>query len=64
MDALLVLLIYIVGVYTAYFQLQNWAACKVTEDDEYQILFSISLLSWLVYPVHWGLWLYRKYMEG
>lgn len=63
MNTLIVLLIYIVGVYAAYFQLQKWATCKVTEDDEYQVLFMVSLLSWFVYPLYWGLWLYRNLME-
>lgn len=51
------------GVYTAYFQMQKWAGYKVTGDDEHQMLFVVSLVSWFVYPIHWIVWLYRKCME-
>ncbi len=63
MNTLLILAIYIMGVYTAYFQMQKWAGYKVTDDDEHQVLFVVSLVSWFVYPIHWIVWLYRKCME-
>ena len=52
MGTLLALIIYIAGVYIAYFQIQKWAEHKITEDEEYQTLFMFSLFSWLVYPIY------------
>ena len=53
MTTFIVMAIYILGVYIAFFQLQKWADHEVKEHDEYQVLFMLSLLSWLIYPLYW-----------
>lgn len=63
MNTFLTLAVYIVGVYVAYFKIQKWADHKVTKEDEYQTLFILSLLSWLVYPLYGIAYLIRKYKE-
>lgn len=63
MAAIIVLTIYIVGVYVAYFQVQKWADHEVQDKDEYQMLFMLSLLSWLVYPLYVVVWIIRKEQE-
>ena len=60
----IVLAIYILGVWMTYNQLQRWSGLKVEEDDEYQTLFSLSMLSWIVFPVYGCIWLYKKIKEG
>lgn len=63
MDTLIILAVYILGVYTAYFQLQKWADHKVTDTDEYQTLFMLSLISWLIFPIYGIVCLIRKVKE-
>lgn len=63
MITFIVLAIYILGVYTAYFQVQKWADHEVKEHDEYQMLFLVSLLSWLVYPLYALVHIFRNYGE-
>ena len=58
------LILYILGIYVAYFQLQRWADHEVTTNDEYQTLFMLSLLSWLVYPLYILVLMIRKVQEG
>lgn len=60
MTTLIVLIIYIVGVYAAYVQLQKWANHRLMDEDEYQALFVFSLFSWLVYPIYGIIWIFRK----
>jgi putative copper export protein len=60
MITFIVMAIYIVGVYMAYFQIQKWTGHKITEDDEYQTLFLFSLFSWLVYPIYGLIWVIKK----
>ena len=62
MESIIVLIVYIVGVYMAYRQLLRWNDGAATQ-EEYQILFMFSLLSWLIYPLYGIVWLYRKYGE-
>ena len=45
------LVLYITGVYTVYFQMQRWSDDLITKED-YDSLFRISLLSWLVFPLY------------
>ena len=52
MVTFIVLAVYIVGVYLAYFQVQKWADHEITEVDECQTAFMLSLLSWMVYPLY------------
>lgn len=63
MVTLIVLLVYISGVYLAYIQIQKWAGRVVQEDDEYQTLHMLSLLSWFIYPIYWLVWMFRKCWE-
>lgn len=60
MSTFIILAIYILGVYTAYHQVQKWVDHKVADNDEYQMLFMISLLSWLVYPVYGLVLIFKK----
>ena len=62
MESIIVLIVYIVGVYIAYRQLLRWNDGAATQ-EEYQMLFMFSLLSWLIYPLYGIVWLYRKYGE-
>jgi len=56
----IILAVYIAGVYMAYFQIQRWAGHELTEGDEYQTLFILSLASWLIYPVYGIVWIFKK----
>jgi hypothetical protein len=62
-NTLIVLAVYILGVYIAYFQLQKWAGHKVSNNDEYQTLFVLSLISWLIFPIYGIVCLIRKTEE-
>ena len=44
---------YITGVWTAYFQLLRWHGGEPNDDRGAQLLFMLSMLSWLIYPVYW-----------
>ena len=48
-----ILLLYILGVWTSYFQLRRWSGGRVTKEDDYEAIFLISTLSWLVYPLYY-----------
>ena len=63
MSTTIILAIYILGVYTAYIQVQKWANHEVKESDEYQTLHMLSLLSWFIYPLYFIVWLIRKAQE-
>ena len=63
MMTIIVLLVYIVGVYMAYFQIQRWAGHKLGDWDEYEAVFTFSLFSWLVYPIYGVVWLINKSQE-
>ncbi len=64
MSTLIVLAIYILGVYLAYFQLQKWSNhASDSKDNEYQILFTLSLGSWFIYPIYGIIWLTNKLRE-
>lgn len=63
MITLIVLAIYILGVYVAYFQIQKWVTHEMSKAEEYQVGFVLSLLSWLVFPFYWIVWLVHKYKE-
>ena len=60
MTEFIVLILYVWGVYTAYFQLQKWAEHKPISEEEYQTLFTLSLLSWLVYPLYGIIYLFKE----
>ena len=60
MTTFIAMAIYILGVYIAYFQIQKWAGHEVTDHDEYQMLFLLSLLSWLIYPLYWLVLIFRN----
>jgi hypothetical protein len=62
-NTLIVLAVYILGVYIAFFQLQKWAGHKVGNNDEYQTLFVLSLISWLIFPIYGVVCLIRKAEE-
>ena len=63
MTTFITLSIYIIGVWVAFFQLQHWSQKKVKDGDEYQTLFMLSMLSWLIYPLYGLVWLIRKGKE-
>lgn len=63
MMTLIVLLVYVSGVYLAYYQIQKWADHDVKEGEEYQTLHMLSLLSWLIYPIYGLVWIFRKCRE-
>ena len=60
MESIIVLIVYIVGVCMAYRQLLCWNDGAATQ-EEYQMLFMFSLLSWLIYPLYGIVLLHRKY---
>ena len=62
-NTLIVLAVYILGVYIAFFQLQKWADHKVGNNDEYQTLFVLCLISWLIFPIYGIVYLIRKVEE-
>ena len=63
MVTLVVLALYIMGVYTAYHQIQKWTDHKIEKEDEYHTLFILSLLSWVVYPLYGLIYIFRKCEE-
>ena len=63
MTTFITLAIYIVGVWMAYNQIQRWSDHEITEKDEYQTLFMLSMLSWAVYPLYGLVWLIKKARE-
>lgn len=64
MTTFITLAIYIVGVWMAYNQIQRWSDHEVTEKDEYQTLFMLSMFSWLIYPLYALVRIYKKCGEG
>ena len=63
MTTFIILAIYIVGVWVAYNQIQRWSDHEITEKDEYQTLFMLSMLSWAIYPLYGLVWLIKKGRE-
>ena len=63
MTTFIILAIYIVGVWMAYNQIQRWSDHEVTDKDEYQTLFMLSMLSWAIYPLYGLVWLIKKGRE-
>ena len=47
----------------AYNQIQRWSDHEITEKDEYQTLFMLSMLSWAIYPLYGLVWLIKKGRE-
>ena len=60
MTTLIVLAVYVLGEYIAFFQLQKWADHKATTDEEYQTIFMLSLFSWLIFPIYGIVCITRK----
>ena len=63
MSTFITLAIYILGVWSAYFQLQRWNKKDLSTNEEYQTLFMLSMLSWAIYPIYGLVWLFRKASE-
>ena len=63
MAAIIVLIIYVIGVWVAYFQLCRWSDASDYDEDGYQILFMLSTLSWAVYPIYGIIWILDKVKE-
>ena len=63
MTTFITLAIYIVGVWMAYNQIQRWNDHEITDKDEYQTLFMLSMLSWAIYPLYGLVWLIKKGRE-
>ena len=57
------LVVYILGVYIAYFQIQKWTEHEAISEYDYQTLFLLSLFSWLIYPIFGLVWLFKKIQE-
>ena len=57
---IIVLALYISGVWVAYSQLQRWHNEELEVPNEVQILFMLSMLSWIIYPVYGVTWLINK----
>lgn len=47
----------------AYNQIQHWSDHEITEKDEYQTLFLLSMLSWAIYPLYGLVRLFKKARE-
>ena len=60
MTIIIVLALYISGVWVAYFQLQRWHDEELEITNEVQVLFMLSMLSWIIYPVYGVTWLINK----
>lgn len=57
------LVVYVLGVYVAYFQIQKWTKHEAISEYDYQTLFLLSLFSWLIYPIFGLVWLFKKIQE-
>ena len=64
MSTFIVLAVYIVGVYIAYFQLQKWADHEIYKKDEFHTVFMVSLLSWFIFPIYGLVYMFQKCEEG
>ena len=60
MVTFVVLALYIMGVYTAYHQIQRWAEHDFTTKEDFYSLFKASLLSWVVYPLYGLAYLFKE----
>ena len=63
LEIFIALAIYILGVYIAFFQIQRWSDHEITVDDEHQMLFMLSMFSWLVFPIYGFIALTKKLEE-
>jgi len=63
MTSFIILAIYIVGILVAFQQIKHWNENEITSLDEYQVLFILSMLSWLIYPIYVFAWLISKVRE-
>lgn len=57
MTTIIVLAVYISGVWAAYYQLLYWYDKNEEDSYEPQKHFMLSMLSWFVYPLYGVLWL-------
>jgi hypothetical protein len=60
---LIVLVLYIIGTWTAYEQLIDWSNGTLSEEEDYRKVFLLSSLSWLLFPLYGLLCIIRK-VEG
>jgi hypothetical protein len=63
MVTLIVLVLYIIGTWTAYEQLIDWSNGTLSEEEDYRKVFLLSSLSWLLFPLYGLLCIIRK-VEG
>ena len=63
MTILIILIIYISGVYKAYFQIQQWSDNEPCDREEWHALFKLSLASWFIYLIYGLNWLFHKFKE-
>lgn len=57
---IIVVAVYITGIWIAFFQLQLWCGKRVSKDEECELLFMMSTLSWLIYPLYFIVKLLNK----
>lgn len=62
-ETLIVLAIYVTGVYLAYFNLLKWCKEAPKREEEYSILFAVSLMSWIIFPIYLIIWAINKSAE-
>ena len=62
-SSFIIMAIYISGIWAAYFQLHHWNGEDIDTDKEYQTLFMLSMLSWMIYPIYGFVWLVHKTSE-
>ena len=63
MVTLIVLVLYIIGTWTAYEQLIDWSNGTLSKEEDYRKVFLLSSLSWLLFPLYGLLCIIRK-VEG
>lgn len=54
-------IVWITGVYAAWFQIDLWCTEKSIPPEKSQAKIMLCLLSWVIYPVYLIAWLYDKY---
>lgn len=53
----LIILIWLIGVFVAWFQIKYWNRdYNISEPEDYRVLTLLSLLSWLIYPIYTFEW--------
>lgn len=63
MTALVIAILYIVGVWVAFLQMRLWSDTKALEGEDHLVLFMCSLISWGIYPLYGLVWLINKIGE-